>query len=170
VTIRAYLDIETSFEQSISVIGIYRPDYGTIQLVGAGVHDLNLYQALEGVSTIVTFNGTSFDLPYIKKRLWSDLKSEYQHADLLYSCRRRGLRGGLKVVEQRLGIVRESAGITGWDAPRLWSRYDSYGDQQALETLLTYNREDVVHLAILEALLDGQTAPSIAPDIRVLHE
>lgn len=170
MSLRAYLDIETSFEQSISVIGVYRPDYGTIQLVGAGVHDINLYQALEGVSTIVTFNGTSFDLPFIKKRLWSDLKSEFEHADLLYICRRRGLRGGLKVVEQRLGIKRESAGISGWDAPRLWSRYDTYGDRQALETLLTYNWEDVVHLAILEALLEGQAAPKIAPDIRVLHE
>ena len=75
---RAYLDIETTFAGAISVIGIYRPDLGTIQLVGGGVHDLNLYESLVGVSTIVTFNGSSFDLPMIRKRLLADLKAAPQ--------------------------------------------------------------------------------------------
>ena len=44
---RAYLDIETAFDGSISVIGIYRPDRGTIQLVGGGVRDVPLYSALD---------------------------------------------------------------------------------------------------------------------------
>ncbi|MFN8504964.1 hypothetical protein [Kouleothrix sp.] len=51
---RAYLDIETTFSNTISVIGIYRPDIGTIQLVGGGVRDLALYEALGGVRTLVT--------------------------------------------------------------------------------------------------------------------
>ena len=59
---RAYLDIETAFDGTISVIGMYRPDLGTIQLVGGGVRDLSLYEALEGVRTLVTFNGSTFDL------------------------------------------------------------------------------------------------------------
>ncbi|MBV9790017.1 MAG: exonuclease, partial [Chloroflexi bacterium] len=53
----AYLDIETAFDGSITVIGIYRPDSGTYQLVGSGVNDLNLYRALEDVHTIYTYNG-----------------------------------------------------------------------------------------------------------------
>lgn len=167
---RAYLDIETTFSGSISVIGIYRPDTGTTQLVGAGVSDLNLYNSLAGVSTLVTFNGSSFDLPVIRKRLLADLKAEYAHRDLLYVCRRRGLRGGLKVVEQILGIGRETAGISGWDAPRLWHRYETYGDRLALETLLAYNVEDVVNLATLEAILDGAAAESPARDLLVLME
>lgn len=148
---RAYLDIETTFANSISVIGIYRPDRGTIQLVGGGVHDLALYEALDGIETIVTFNGASFDLPMIRKRLYVDLRSQYQHADLLYICRRQGLRGGLKKVETILGIGRETAGISGWDAPRLWHRYEAYNDTEALKILLDYNREDVINLAVLEA-------------------
>ncbi|MCU0490138.1 MAG: ribonuclease H-like domain-containing protein [Chloroflexaceae bacterium] len=165
---RAYLDIETSFEGGITVIGIYRPDLGTLQLVGGGVHDLNLYHALEGVSTLVTFNGTCFDLPVIRKRLHADLKQEYAHDDLLYVCRKRGLRGGLKVVEQRLGIVRETAGITGWDAPRLWQRYEYGGDQAALNTLLHYNREDVTNLATLESLLAGEPAATTTAAVQIL--
>jgi uncharacterized protein len=167
---RAYLDIETTFSGSISVIGIYRPDLGTTQLVGGGVSDINLYDALAGVDTLVTFNGSGFDLPVIRKKLMADLKAEFAHRDLLYICRRRGLRGGLKVVEQRLGIARETAGISGWDAPRLWQRYEIYGDRSALDTLLAYNYEDVVNLALLEATLDGDACQPCQPDIRICME
>lgn len=147
---RAYLDIETTFSAAISVIGIYRPDRGTTQLVGSGVRDDLLYEALAGVQTLVTFNGSTFDLPMIRKRLYSDLKRDFEHCDLLYVCRRNGLRGGLKKVEELLGIGRATAGITGWDAPRLWHRYEMNGDRAALQILLDYNREDVVNLAVLE--------------------
>src|SRR5262249_21190321 len=144
---RAYLDIETAFDGAISVIGMYRPDMGTIQLVGGGVRDIWLYEALDGGRTLVTFNGSSFDLPVIRGRLHADLKRVLDHCDLLYICRRRGLRGGLKRVETLLGIERATAGISGWDAPRLWHRYEVGGDYEALRTLLEYNREDVVNLA-----------------------
>ncbi len=167
---RAYLDIETTFSGGISVIGIYRPDVGTIQLVGGGVNDLRLYASLDGVSTLVTFNGSSFDLPVIRKRLRADLKAEYAHRDLLYVCRKRGLRGGLKVVEQILGIARETKGISGWDAPRLWQRFTTYNDRPALATLLAYNYEDVVNLALLEAMLDGADAHEPLPRVQVLME
>ena len=150
---RAYLDIETAFDGTISVIGMYRPDLGTIQLVGGGVRDLSLYEALDGVQTLVTFNGSTFDLPIIRRRLYADLKHDFEHCDLLYICRRRGLRGGLKRVETLLGIARATAGITGWDAPRLWHRYETTGDRAALRLLLDYNREDVVNLAVLDGHL-----------------
>lgn len=163
---RAYLDIETAFDGAISVIGIYRPDAGTIQLVGAGVRDLPLCEALEGIHTIVTFNGSSFDLPVIRRRLYVDLKREHEHCDLLHVCRRRGLRGGLKRVETLLGIQRETAGITGWDAPKLWHRYETYSDVAALRTLLAYNREDVVNLAVLEAHLGLSQHAALCEHIR----
>jgi uncharacterized protein YprB with RNaseH-like and TPR domain len=167
---RAYLDIETTFSGSISVIGIYRPDVGATQLVGGGVRDITLYDALAGVATIVTFNGSGFDLPVIRKRLFADLRGEYEHRDLLQVCRQRGLRGGLKVVEQQLGIVRATAGISGIDAPRLWDRYESLGDRAALDLLLAYNYEDVVNLALLEAYLDDTPAEQPAPQIQILME
>jgi uncharacterized protein YprB with RNaseH-like and TPR domain len=164
---RAYLDIETAFDGSISIIGIYRPDQGTIQLVGNGVRDEPLYQALEGIQTVVTFNGSTFDLPIIRKRLYANLQRDFEHCDLLYVCRRRGLRGGLKHVETVLGIGRTTAGVSGWDAPRLWNRYEQNGDQAALDLLLAYNREDVVNLAVLDSHL-GLTEHS-KPHLAVQH-
>lgn len=149
----AYLDIETSFSGSITVIGIFRPDFGTIQLVGGGVTDLNIYRALEGVSTIYTYNGGSFDLPVIRKRLQVDLKQDFLHHDLMRDCWRHGLKGGLKKVELQIGIARGTAGISGWDAPKLWHRYETIGDLDALELLLRYNRDDVINLPRLRAYL-----------------
>src|SRR5919206_343760 len=104
---RAYLDIETTFSGSISVIGIYRPDWGTIQLVGGGVRDLPLYEALEGVQTVVTFNGSTFDLPVIRRRLYADLKRDFEHCDLLYVCRRKGLPGDKGALRTLLEYNRE---------------------------------------------------------------
>jgi hypothetical protein len=39
----------------------------------------------------------------------------------------------------------ETSGITGFDAVRLWNRYE-HGNSEALETLIRYNTEDVVNL------------------------
>lgn len=158
-SLRAYLDIETTFEGAISVIGIYRSDLGVIQLIGGGVRDTALYDALEGVDTLVTFNGSSFDLPVIRKRLLVDLRHDFDHCDLMHICRKRGLRGGLKMVEEHLGIRRTTHGLNGRDALYLWDRYEKRGDWSALRTLLTYNYEDVINLAILDERL-GLTPPS----------
>ena len=151
--VTAYLDIETAFDGSITVIGIFRPGLGTIQLVGGGVTDINIYRALEGVQTIYTYNGGSFDLPVIRRRLRVDLKLDFHHHDLMRDCWKQGLKGGLKKVEIQIGIARGTAGLSGWDAPRLWHRYETKGDTAALKLLLRYNRDDVINLPRLRAYL-----------------
>ena len=65
----------------------------------------------------------------------------------MYPLRRIGLRGGLKNIEHTLGISRsdETTGIDGFEAVRLWRRYER-GEEGALDLLLEYNREDIVNL------------------------
>ena len=152
----AYLDIETtglSWEYAqITVIGIYLADNFSdrlIQLVGEDVNYNNLVSSLKGIETIYTYNGSRFDLPFINNALGIDLAKWINHHDLMYDCWRCNLKGGLKSVEQQLGISRKLQGIGGLDAVRLWWQYRNYGDLNALKTLLKYNGEDVINLQVL---------------------
>ena len=68
-------------------------------------------------------------------------------------CGRLGHRGGLKRIEQSLGIARvpEAEGLSGMDAVRLWRVWRRGGRdaEDALRVLLAYNREDVVNMKTL---------------------
>jgi len=152
---KAYLDIETAFDGRVSVIGIHIPGREMVQLTGDQVTDLNLDQALKGVETVVTFNGTAFDLPLIRRIVGYDVLDVAGHRDLLRECRRRGIRGGLKRIEALFGIPRMACFTDGALAPGLWHRYETCGDEEARSELLAYNREDCVNLEILETILDG---------------
>jgi uncharacterized protein YprB with RNaseH-like and TPR domain len=77
----------------------------------------------------------------------------------MYDCWEKNLYGGLKRVEEQLGIERSTKGIDGLEAMRLWQRFLYDRDEKALQALLQYNREDVVNLYHLEALLAQMTAP-----------
>jgi len=152
---KAYLDIETAFDGRISVIGIHVPGREMVQLTGDQVTDLNLDKALEGVETVVTFNGTAFDLPLIRRVVGYDILDVAGHRDLLRECRSRGIRGGLKRIEALFGITRTARVVNGTLAPGLWHRYETCGDEKACSELLAYNREDCVNLETLETILDG---------------
>ena len=161
----AYLDIETTglspSYDAITVIGIYRCSDGGgefVQLVGEAATVDNLLRSLENVNTIYTYNGSRFDLPFINAALGVDLCSLFQHHDLMYDCWRNNLYGGFKVVERQLGISRQLEGMSGLEAVWMWWRYQNDGDQNALDLLLQYNREDVVNLKTLrEKLLGSQS-------------
>lgn len=156
VPFEAYLDIETTGlappYAEITVIGVYLVEGDNdrfIQLVGKDCSIANLLLALEGVDTIYTYNGSRFDLPFIRDSLGVDLIDLFSHHDLMYDCWHCNLYGGFKKVEIQLGIERELKGINGYDAVILWQRYQHLGDRQALETLLHYNKEDVINLKVL---------------------
>lgn len=143
-----YLDIETDgghHGHSITTIGMYDGDRFTCLVKGQDLDDFPTY--LEDKSLIVTFFGGGFDLPMLGKR-FPDLRFEQIHIDLCPTLRQLGLRGGLKKIEKQLGMNRgdDTDGLTGLDAIRLWRRYQVLHDQSALDTLIAYNREDVVNL------------------------
>ena len=150
---RAYLDIETSFDRKLTIIGVLRPGREILQLVGRQITPEALLLFLDGVSVIHTYNGDSFDLPRIRDCIGIDLKSLFTSEDLMHDCHRMRLYGGLKKVEVQLGIPRKTAGLDGMDAMRLWEKYVETDDNSALETLLLYNREDVENLVTLRSRL-----------------
>lgn len=146
----AYVDIETTgisrWSDDITVIGIY--DGTTSHLY---VKDKNLLDAkakLQEFDTIVTFNGKQFDLPFIEYKF--SCKYDFIHLDLRYMLKEIGLQGGLKSIERQLGILRDTdvKDIDGFEAVRLWYKY-CRGNQNALQTLLKYNEQDIVNLKTL---------------------
>ncbi len=158
--VEAYLDIETTGLSpgycEITVVGIHfcnGDDTKFIQLVGEDITADNLLEALKDASVIYTYNGSRFDLPFIYRRLGINLSTLFTHCDLMYDCWKNNLYGGFKAVERQLGIPRQLTEVDGYQAVRLWWRYVDYFDLDALNTLLEYNKEDVLNLKVLKERL-----------------
>ncbi len=148
-----YLDIETSYYGDITVVGFYSQSCGLVQLVRPRISRARLQRVLPPAQRLLTFNGHSFDLPIIRRQLELDLRGRFESVDLRYACKRAGLTGGQKAIERMLGLERELPGLSGWDALRLWEAYWNDEDAAALETLLCYNREDVMNMVKIHAVL-----------------
>jgi uncharacterized protein YprB with RNaseH-like and TPR domain len=157
----AYLDIETSWERTITVIGIYRSDEGTSQLIAPEINRSRLVELLEGIEGLFTYNGAAFDLPVIERHLGVNLAKLHRHRDLMYDCWKHKLKGGLKAVERRLGIFRDTEGVDGIQAMNLW-RAHRQGHPEALELLLRYNKEDCENLEMLARKLGVLKTPSLS--------
>jgi uncharacterized protein YprB with RNaseH-like and TPR domain len=103
----------------------------------------------------VTFFGTGFDLPFLKRRfpVLESVFADRLHIDLCPMLKRLGHTGGLKRIEQELKISRvpETDGLSGMDAVRLWRafRRGGRGADEARSLLLAYNREDVINMQTL---------------------
>lgn len=142
-----YLDIETNGGNawnSITMVGLW--DGSSFRALTAD-NDLGEFpDIISHYSCIVTFFGAGFDIPMLKKR-FPKVDFDQIHIDLCPTLKKVELRGGLKKIEKQVGIARpeEADGLTGLDAIRLWRQY-MHGDDDALETLIAYNREDVVNL------------------------
>jgi uncharacterized protein YprB with RNaseH-like and TPR domain len=156
----AYLDIETTGLYpsgcQLTVIGIHvckEENTSFIQIVGKDITASKILEALEGVSTLYTYNGSRFDLPFIHSILGIDLARLFNHRDLMYDCWGKNLYGGLKAVERQIGIARRLNEMNGFEAIKLWWRYVDSFDLDALNTLLEYNKEDVMNLKTLNARL-----------------
>jgi uncharacterized protein YprB with RNaseH-like and TPR domain len=157
---RAYLDIETTglgrYYSDLTVIGIALErgrECKVIQLLENDIYEAKLLKILKGVDEIYSYNGSRFDLPFIKAKLGTDLNNSFKHTDLMYDCWRQNLKGGLKIVERTLGINRQLTDIDGYMAVKLWFDYINSNNQESLKTLLTYNKEDIINLRVLRRKL-----------------
>jgi uncharacterized protein len=145
-----YLDIETAglswHDDRITVIGVSDGINSKAYVAG---RDLDRFEeALRGAAVLVTFNGKSFDVPFIRRQFPS-ARLPRAHIDLRHVFRALGLRGGLKKIEREIGVDRgDLSGVDGAYAVALWQRHER-GDSRALAALVRYNLEDVVNLRYL---------------------
>lgn len=141
----AYLDIETNGTHqglsTLTVIGIFdgKAYHSFVQGENLG----NFRDAISRYSVIVTFFGTGFDLPVIQREL--GVRFDQIHVDLHPMLKRLGYRGGLKKLEGLVDYRRDprTVGMVGYDAVKLWQRYQRRYDAEALDLLLAYNEDDV---------------------------
>ena len=142
-----FLDIETDSHHKITVVGISNY-YQTASFVrGFNLDKEQIKQHLQKYKLLVTFNGSSFDLPHLKKQLGVTIP--LPHIDLKPLCVNLGLTGGLKEIEITLNLKRPPQ-LYG-NPVELWNAFHASGDKEWLELLLDYNREDIENLrAVME--------------------
>ena len=152
----SFLDIETTGNYAgnkTTVVGIYNSSGYTSLVRGQDLSRESIIEALGDSKLLVTFFGRGFDVPVLESEFGLELPK--LHYDLCFAGKKVGLRGGLKSIEHELGISRsdDTTGLDGLDAVRLWGSYRRKGDLGALETLVQYNKEDVVNLVTLADII-----------------
>ncbi len=152
-----FLDVETTglswYYDYITIVGWMRD--GAYDFHVTGEPATRLVEALQNATALVTFNGTLFDLRFLRKE-FAGLVTPPLHVDLRYLARRAALSGGQKVIERLLELPQRTNAkdIDGAEAVLLWHRY-LRGDGSALRQLIEYNRYDVLGMCgILDEVLE----------------
>lgn len=145
-----YLDIETtglSPGDIITTIALYDGKNIKYYINGKNLNDFK--NDIKEYSTIVSYNGKTFDVPFIEN--YFGINISHAHLDLRYILSNLGYSGGLKSCEKQLGIGRTGslADVDGFFAVLLWNDYKKNRKEKSLETLLSYNIEDVLNLEYL---------------------
>ncbi|MDD4138412.1 MAG: ribonuclease H-like domain-containing protein [Methanoregula sp.] len=170
-----FVDIETLglFSRPIILFGIGVIDNGQLVVRQYLLRDIAEEQAAliatvghlsRDRPALVTFNGKSFDLPYITDRLayyGMAAPARIPHFDVLHFSRRRwkdqfpSLR--LAALEQEiLGICRNDD-IPGQMVPEFYETYLRTGNIGPLVPIVEHNRQDVISLALLFFHLLGES-------------
>jgi hypothetical protein len=156
----AFLDIETtglSRKHQITTIALLR--HGSLRVFIRGKNLHNFLAEIPRIRLLITYNGSAFDLPFLRRELRIDLA--VPHIDLRTTLRALGFQGGQKECEKQLGLQRRRRQeVNGQVAPELWERYLLRHDPAALLALVQYNAEDVI---MLRSLADIAYRRSMAP-------
>jgi len=165
-----YLDIETTglgYYDSITTIALFDSRSISWYINGQNLDDF--VKDIFKYRLIISYNGKSFDIPFIEK--FFSIKLDHAHIDLRFVLSSLGYKGGLKACETALGIDRgDIKGIDGFFAVLLWNDYLKNKNQKALETLLAYNIEDVVNLEKLMTIAYNMNIRNTPFSSLELHE
>lgn len=119
-------------------------------------------QKLAKCASLVTFNGRGFDIPLLTTRFrlaWQTMPlADAPHFDVLLAARRlwraRLESCALSNLERAvLGYERSEADVPGWLIPALYQQFLQGGDAAPIARVFYHNREDIVSMAALAALL-----------------
>jgi uncharacterized protein YprB with RNaseH-like and TPR domain len=150
-----FLDIETTgFSHHMNCVTIVGWSIGGPfnVLVNGRDDPEDFISDVKKAKSLVTFNGRSFDMRFLNKLFGAGVFPK-GHADLRYLCQNLGLSGGMKAIEEALGLSRQTSARDGGDAVILWNKYVQGRDpdrrRQALRELIVYNHADVENLKLI---------------------
>lgn len=131
------------------ILSVLRGETCTTLVRGDGLYWSAFDELLRGADFLVTFNGSSFDLPLLERHGYSI--GRIVHLDLRRFCHRVELNGGLKSIEEQLDIQRsrELEFSTSEQVSYLWQLWESKGSKNALDLLIAYNRRDTCSLSVI---------------------
>lgn len=172
----AYIDIETTGDRTnaVTVVGVRHKGESRAFVRGKDYTAAAIADFVKDATCLVTFNGNSFDLPVLEND--GVQFPGVPRVDLRHVLARCGYTGGLKKIEEALGFARTDgvAGLSGWDAVKLWRKWEDRGDEGALETLLAYNKADFENLEPLArfacARLETETVGRLTHQARLFVE
>jgi uncharacterized protein YprB with RNaseH-like and TPR domain len=174
-----FLDIETLgiFSRPIILIGIGRLAGSTLVTSQYLVREISeepaaLNAALEDLTgegaAYISFNGKSFDIPYISERAayyGMPVRLDRPHFDLLHFSRRRW--GGalpdcrLSTLERQIFGISRKVDIPGTLVPEFYEAFLRTGNCGPLVPIVEHNRQDLVTLGfLLSTLLEDLHARS----------
>ena len=144
-------------------------------------------ETARSASTVVSYNGKSFDLPLIETRfLFHRMRTPFAdmpHVDMVHPARRlwressqdpdersgRSLDTGCRLssLERTLCGHERDGDVPGFEIPARYFQFVRSGDPRPLEAVLEHNRLDLISLALVTAraaqlLDDGPTAATTA--------
>ena len=144
----AYLDIETDGsgpDCEVTAVGVlFR---GQVHAFVPGYNLAAFEELAAEIPVLVTFNGACFDVPVLE-RYFRHLRLTPAHIDLRFAGRAVGLEGGLKRIENEVGLHRPPhlQGVDGYEAVRLWQAWRYGRDREALKRMIEYNLYDAIQL------------------------
>lgn len=159
-----YLDIETcGFSGTpVFLVGVFHADDQDFWLKQFFARDYSeegpmlnaLWEFLARFRAVVTFNGKSFDLPFLTERAFYHrvpVHGDLYHFDLLHESRRRWKKGlpdcKLQTLERYICRRSRTGDIPGAQIPLAYHEYVQTGDATAIRDILHHNALDLLTLA-----------------------
>jgi uncharacterized protein YprB with RNaseH-like and TPR domain len=170
-----FLDLETLgiFSRPVILIGLATVTRKGLEIRQFLVRDLAEEPAalvaaaefLHSDAVLVTYNGKTFDIPYLQSRFafyGGSGRISNAHYDLLHASRRRWKNSlpdcRLTTIERCLLGTERGPDIPGGMVPEFYEIYQRTGNPGPLIPIVSHNRQDVVTLASLFCTLSGVLA------------
>jgi hypothetical protein len=162
----AVIDIETLglFQRPIILLGIAKPEKGKMITHQFLLRDIDeepaaVWEFISKIgekTSLISFNGRGFDVPYIKQRLayyGLDAKLDNQNFDMLHFTRRALGKKlpdcRLDTVESKYLSIEREIDIPGALVPNFYDSYLRTKNVGPLVAIVEHNKQDLLTLAIL---------------------